>query len=71
MVNLKRVFFNDPHGRGRRMYGASDGALSLPKYLPPCNTAILVAMLPEIATKSENDKILQTKVGEMKGRGGK
>jgi hypothetical protein len=29
MVNLKRVFFNDPHGRGRRMYGASDGALSV------------------------------------------
>lgn len=50
------------------MYGASDGALSFPTYLPLCDTAILLGMLPEIATKSENDKILQRKVGEMKGR---
>jgi hypothetical protein len=50
------------------MYGAGDGASSFPTYLPLCNTATLLAMLPEIATKSENDKILQRKVGEIKGR---
>lgn len=53
------------------MYGASDGPLSFPIYLPLSGPATLLGLLPEIATKSENDKILQRKVEQWKeGRKG-
>lgn len=55
---------------GRRMDGASDGALSLPIHLPLCSAAIFAGSATWNCNQKSNDKILQRKVEAVKGRRG-